>query len=119
MGSNPEQRPEPAFTSLVKNVFPSMEELFEAGEAVRQLVQHPGWVHVSRLLEAEIASVDSSLDGRLQESRSAYAFAHGRRGGLRAMDEAARAITSRADQKLAEQRRKHEGAAESALAEVV
>lgn len=114
MGSNP-QRPEPGYSSLARDVYSSsLDELFEAGEAVRQLMAHPGWVHVSRLLGAAVADLDASLDGRLKESRSEYAFAHGRRGGLRAMDEAARAIVGYADRRLSEQQTKHErGAAES------
>lgn len=103
---------DPQFTRHVDDVFRTMEELFEAGEAVRQLLMHPGWAHVARLVEAETATVDAELDGRLLDSRSAYARLHGRRGGLRAMEEAARAIVGKADRKLEQQRSRHEGAAE-------
>lgn len=111
MGSN---RPDPAFVNLTRNVFHDLDTLFEAGEAVRALQDHPGWAYLTRLLDMKIAEIDMSLDGPLLGSRSEYAHAHGRRGGLRALTEAARAIVSEADRKLAEQQRIHEGAAEPA-----
>lgn len=113
MGSNP--RPDPAFVNLTRNVFHDLDTLFEAGEAVQALQSHPGWAYLSRLIEAEIDDVDLKLDGRLLDTRADYAHAHGRRGGLKALAEAARAIVSEADRKLAEQQRIHEGAAEPAL----
>lgn len=66
-----------------------------------------------RLLDAEIAKIDAKLDGALLATRAEYAHAHGRRSGLRAMVEAADAIVLRADQRAAEQRSKHEGAADA------
>lgn len=106
---------DPAFTRHVDDIYHrDLDGLFSAGEMVRALMTHPGWPTLARVLEAEIATIDSQLDGRLLDSRAAYAHAHGRRGGLRALDEAARAIVSRAESRLAEQQRKHEGAAEPA-----
>lgn len=111
MGSS-SNRPDPGYTNLTRNVFHKLDDLFEAGEAVRALQAHPGWTHLSRLIDATTDEVDVSLDGRLLSSRSEYAWAHGRRSGLRAMRDAAHAIVSEADRKLAEQQAKYEGAAE-------
>lgn len=127
MGSSPDERlrgqqfdirpprPDPGFTNLTRNILHSLDELFEAGEAVRSLQEHPGWTYLSRLIEAKAAEVDAQMDGRLLDSRSEYAYAHGRRSGLRAMADAAHAIVSEADRKLKEQQARHEGTAEPVL----
>lgn len=99
-------RPEPFLTRHLRG-WP-LDELFEAGEAVEHLLAHPGWAHVDRLLGAEIATIEASLDGGLLESKAAYAFAHGRKGGLKAAREAAGAIVHKAAVKLEEQRSRHE-----------
>jgi hypothetical protein len=111
VGSNPE-RSEPEFSNHVRRIYSSLDELFEAGEAVRSLVTHPGWVHISRLIEEKIAEIDFSLDGRLLATRSEYAHQHGQRHGLRAMQQAADAIVAVAERKRREQQAKHEGTAE-------
>jgi hypothetical protein len=82
--------------------------LFAAGEAVADLLGHPGWAHVKRLLDAEALVVSSGMGERLLESRSEYAFRHGRLGGLRAIDTAADAIVRRAEQRRLEQAAKYE-----------
>lgn len=84
------------------------------GEAVESLVAHPGWAHVTRLVEAEVAEIDRTLDGRDEPLEQAqYALKHGRRGGLRGAMEAAEAILDLYRTALDEQRRKHESGAES------
>lgn len=113
MGSSTAPKPDPEFLALADRAFPTLGDLFDAGEDVESLMAHPGWAHVCRLLDESIATVDSRLDGGLLESRAAYAQAHGRRGALRAAFEAAAAIRYRADEKRAEQRAKHERAAEA------
>jgi hypothetical protein len=111
VGSDPSAVP--AYSNLTRRIYGSdLSGLFEAGEAVRALVAHPGWVHVSRLVEEEIAQIDFSLDGRLRDTRAEYAFDHGRRSGLRAMQQAADAIVHVAEHERDKQQRKHEGAAE-------
>lgn len=104
---------EPEYGNAVKRIYSSLNELFEMGAAVRQTMQSPGWVHISRLLEEKIAEIDFELDGQLLDTRARYAHLHGKRHGLRAMDQAARAIVSKADSKLAEQQAIYDGAAES------
>lgn len=104
----------PEYVSLTRRLYPGMNDLFDAGTDVRDVMRHPGWEHVTRLIDAMLAEADTALDGRLLDSRAEYARAHGRRSGLRSMAEAARAIVSEADRKLAEQARKYEGAAEPA-----
>lgn len=114
MGSNLQGRLDPKFTRHIDSLFPTLEELVVAGEAADALIAQPGWAHLVRLLEAEIATIDAELDsGRPLESRADYAARHGRRGGLRAPVGALTALISRAESRLEEQRAKHEGGAES------
>jgi hypothetical protein len=90
------------------DLFPQLDDLFAAGEAVQDLRAHPGWAHLVRLLDKEAATVSSGLDGRLLESRAEYAHAHGRMGGLKAMEAAADALVRKATDELDKQRAKHE-----------
>lgn len=85
-----------------------LDQLLAAAEAVQSLAEHPGWAVVLSLLDAEIATVDAELDGRLLDSRAAYARAHGRRDGLRAVTGLLDALVERAETRLDEQRAKHE-----------
>jgi hypothetical protein len=112
-GSSLGQRPGPPWTGHVDRLFPEFDELFAAAEAVEQLTATPGWEHLMRLLDAEAGEVMAAADSRLLGSRSEYAFAHGRAGGLRGVRLAAGAILARAATRLEQQRVKHEGAAES------
>lgn len=110
MGSNLD----PQFTRHLDDLFPTLEALVEAAEAAQALTAHPGWDALSALLNAEIATIDADLDsGRPLDSRADYAAKHGRRGGLRAPGRALQALVGRAESRLAEQRAKHEGGAES------
>lgn len=84
------------------------------GEAVESLVTHPGWAHVQRLVEAEIAEIDRALDaGDEPLTQAQYAIRHGRRGGLLASRDAAETILARYRAALEHQRAKHENPAES------
>lgn len=103
----------PALLNDVDAFYSTFDDLFTAGEAVEQLLAHPGWAHVTGLLDVQIAEIETSTDGRLLESKSHYAFAHGRMGGLRGARQAAEAILSRARLRLEQQQAKHEGDAES------
>ena len=97
-------------------IYPEPQHLFEAGDAVQALILHPGWVHITRLLEYEIATIDSGLDGRDEPlTQAQYAARHGRRGGLRGLQAAADAIIGRAEREYERQRAKHEGDAEPSL----
>lgn len=106
-------RPELEYVALTKRAFPELLDLFAAGDEVLQLLTHPGWHHVQRVIELAQADTDEMLDGRLLDSRADYARAHGRRSGFRSMTEAARAIVGHANSELAKQRNKHEATAES------
>lgn len=104
---------DPRWSGHVDDVFGSdLQQLLAAAEAIESLMAHPGWDHVMRLVDAEAAQVSAVTDGRLLESRSAYAFAHGRLGGLRSIKLAAQAILDRAALRFEQQRSKHEGTAE-------
>jgi hypothetical protein len=95
--------------------FGSFEHLLAAGEAARQLLDHPGWEAVQGFVKAEIDSALTGLDrGGEPPSQAEYARAHGRRAGLLYAQGVAEAIVARADQRYEEQQRKHEGAAETA-----
>lgn len=105
---------DPRWAGHVDDVLGSdLQELLTAAEAVESLLAHPGWDYISRLVEAEAAQVSAVTDGRLLPSRSDYAFAHGRIGGLRAIKLAAEAILARAALRFEQQRSKHESTAES------
>lgn len=107
-----DSRPEPEFTALVRRTFPDLESLFEAGDDALGLLGHPGWDHVTRLIDAAVADIDVRLDGQLLDSRAEYARAHGRRSGLLATREVVRALVNEANRKRREQARKHEATAE-------
>lgn len=92
-----------------------LDGLLTARDAVEALAVSPGWSVLVALLDAEVDVLDAKLDSGLLENRATYAHLHGRRGGLRAAPAFIQALIQRADERLAEQRRKHEGAAEPAL----
>jgi hypothetical protein len=107
-------RTDPHYTRHVKGT--ALEELFTMGEAVESLMGHPGWDYVNRLLDAEIAEIDRSMDDTQEPlSQASYALKHGRRGGLRGAQEAAAAIRDKYLRALEEQQRKHESDAEPSL----
>jgi hypothetical protein len=100
----------------LKVIYPEQQELFEAGDAVSALLTHPGWLHVTRLLEYEIATIDSGLDEpHTPLTQAEYAIGHGRRDGLRAAQKAADAVILVAAREYDRQRAKHEGDAEPSL----
>lgn len=101
----------------MSELFPSLDELAMAAEAVRATVASPGWVAIARVLEAEIATIDRDLDGSDEPmSQAEYALAHGRRYGLRGADEAAGAILRKAEFDLRRQKAKHENGAAVSVA---
>lgn len=107
------ERLEPEYVALVKRALPDLESLFQAGDDVMALMLHPGWTHITRLLDASVADIDARLDGNLLDSRAEYARAHGRRNGLSALPHLARAIVAEAERRRREQERKHEATAGS------
>jgi hypothetical protein len=114
VGSNPINRPEPEHIALVRRILPDLEALFRAGDDVLALLSHPGWDHLTRLIDAAVHDIDARLDGHLLDSRAEYAMAHGRRSGLSAITGLARAIVAESERKRREQSRKYEAAAEPA-----
>jgi hypothetical protein len=110
------RRPDTGFTNLTRSLYEGdMLGLFDAGALVENLLAHPGWTHVARLVQEAADGLDRKLDGRALDSIQEYAFDHGRRGALLAFPEAARAIVSHAASERSKQARRHEGAAETAL----
>lgn len=103
-------------TNRVRDAYGSrLSDLFAAGEVMQTLMAQPGWAILVELVEAEVHDLDRKLDGRPLDNIQAYAFDHGRRGGLLAFTEHARAVVSYALAKEREQRLKYEGASEHAL----
>jgi hypothetical protein len=88
--------------------------LFRAGEAAQDLDFNPGWQNVLRLVEEEIAAIDRQLDGPNPLEHVQYAHLHGQKRGLKAMVDAHHALVHRYVAELEEQKRKHEGAGETA-----
>jgi hypothetical protein len=103
----------PALVRHVDDAYSDFSDLFAAGEVVEALRNHPGWEHVQRVVELEVAAIDRQLDNPHPLEQATYAMAHGRRGGLRAMRDAADAIVERARKRYSEQQAKHESGAES------
>lgn len=116
MGSNlGTLRPDPQLTRHINDLYPRLDQIEQAAEAVGALVDSRGWAVVLELVDAEIATIDRDLDSSVVlESRAHYAAKHGRRGGLLAVREAANALLVRAESRMQEERRRHEGVAGSA-----
>jgi hypothetical protein len=113
MGSTPE------ITNLVRGRYDTLDGLLAAGELTRGLVEHPGWRHLQGVVDELVARIDRDLDGEREPlSRAQYAQRHGRRAGLRAVEEAAQTLVRVAEDELEKQRHSHEGAGETALREV-
>jgi hypothetical protein len=108
------QQTEPKFSRHVKDAYPTLEAIFEAGEAVQALVAHPGWAHIADMLEREIRTIDSELDGMTDPlPYEKLCLRHGRRGGVRSAIDAAQTILAVAERKHDEQRAKHERGADA------
>lgn len=103
---------DPRLSRHIADTYPSLDGLFTAAEAAQALVESAGWPVLLNLLDKEISTVEQELEGKLLDSRAAYARAHGRISGLRAAPALLGALIDKADAKLAEQRVRHEGAAE-------
>jgi hypothetical protein len=85
-----------------------LEELTQAAEAVESLLASEGWRVLSTLIDDEISTIENALDDGPPISQAEYAYAHGRKGGLKAAKVAANLLIARATVKLEEQRQKHE-----------
>jgi hypothetical protein len=105
---------DPKFTRHVRPQFENNYDLLRrSAEEVTQVLMAPGWVHIQRLLVAEIESIDSQLDNAAEPlTQSEYAMAHGRRRGLRGALRAAYAIVGVAEQETKKQVQAHERGAE-------
>lgn len=94
----------------------SLDNLAAAGELVQGLMAHPGWGHLMGVIDMEAATVSRRLDDAPNPlSQADYAMAHGRLGGLRAIEDAAHAIVGVAEDELEKQRNRYERAGETAL----
>jgi hypothetical protein len=112
VGSMSRHAADPRDSRHVGDLFPTLEEKLAAADAARDMLASPGWAVLQGLVEAEVATIDRTLDsGTPLESRADYAAGHGRRGGLRAPLQLIQALVSTAERELAAQRAKHEGAA--------
>jgi len=89
----------------------ALPDLVEAGEQVQNLLFSPGWLAVQKIVDCEIATIDGELDYGRPKEQAEYAYQHGRRSALRAVEDAARAILHESKVRLA----RAESAAEPAL----
>lgn len=106
---------DPQLSRHIDDLYPTLDQVIAASDLAEALVAHPGWDVLLALLGAEIETIDTRLDSGRPLEHVEYASAHGRRGGLKAPEGAVQALKQRAESRVAEQRRKHEGAAEPAL----
>lgn len=106
---------EPTYAHHAKQAYPSLNELFRAGEAVEDMLSHPGWIVVQSLLAREEAGIDARLNGPRVLGHVEYAHMHGQLRGLSAAADAAQALRDRYVTVRAEQEAIYEGAGESAL----
>jgi hypothetical protein len=97
----------------VKRGYPTLAELFRAGDVVESLLDHPGWVVVQSLLSRERSEIDARLNGSKPLEHVEYAHMHGQLRGLNASMDAALAVRDHAAAVRREQELKHEGAGES------
>lgn len=98
-----------------RDLFPDLETILEAAEAVGALRQQPGWAIVQKVITTERAELERRLNMATEPlSQAQYAQAHGRLGGLGYVGEVLDAIVERAATRFAEEQAKVEGAPERA-----
>lgn len=104
-----------ALTRHVKELWPDLEHLFEVGDQAQQLRVQPGWDVLCKVIDAEIDAINAQMESAATNvlDQAEYAVRHGRIGGLKAAREAREAVVSVAEERKAEQKKKHEGDAES------
>lgn len=86
----------------------SLEKLEAAADAVESMLASEGWRHVQDILGDEAGLIESTLDDSQPIPKAEYAYAHGRKGGLKAAAQVADIIRARHATELARQRAKHE-----------
>jgi hypothetical protein len=101
-------RSDPRLTRHIDNAFPLFDGLLAAAEAVQALGETAGWPVLLTLIDEEVSTIEARLEGGVLDSKAEYAYLHGRIGGLRAAPALLMALTTRAENRLDEQRRKHE-----------
>lgn len=112
MGSS-RQQGDPRVTNHLTGLFPDLEAIFEGAEAIQSLTGHPGWAHITRLLEAEADALGRQLDGMSDPlPYEKLCLWHGRRDGLLFALNAAQSMLTWTEKRISEQRAKHERTAE-------
>lgn len=101
---------DPSLSGHFDELFPTLEQLVEAGDRARALLSSPDWGTLAVVLNAEISKIDRELDGKWKEplTQAEFAGRHGRRSGLTAPERALRLLIDRAETRLKEQQAKHE-----------
>lgn len=93
---------DPSLTRHVDAIWDGRENtqgLLAAGRAVSRLADSEGVEAIRKVLAKEIEAIDRKLDGKPFETASEYAQLCGRRGGLKAFEEAMLAIEQRSEQR--------------------
>ena len=103
---------DPAVARHVKDLYPELDALFEAGDQVKAVQATSGWGVVHGILGAEIDAINAQMETQVLE-QAEYAMRHGRIGGLRAAQSAVDTIVAIADARRAEQQARHEAGGES------
>lgn len=98
----------PKLSRHIQRRYRTLEELTTAADAVESLRSQPGWTILMDILGDEMSTIENALDDGEPISQAQYAYAHGRKGGIKAAQAAADLLVSRAAAKLEEQRQKHE-----------
>lgn len=78
-------------------------------ESIERLMSEAGWGTLIDLLEQELRVLDAKLDGEPVD-QATYAWLHGQRRGILALQDAVQTILTKRDAWLDSQRKKHEGA---------
>lgn len=98
----------PKLTRHIKPRFGTLEQITEAAESVEDLLSHRGWGVLSALIGDEADLIERTLDEGQPLTQAEYAYAHGRKSGLKAAGAFAELVISRAAAELEAQRQKHE-----------
>lgn len=101
---DPTRKADPSLSRHVDAIWGGRENtqaLLGAGRAVERLAESEGVKAVRAVLAREIETIDDRLDREPLGQASEYAHFHGRRGALRAFDEAVVAIEQRSEQRRA------------------
>lgn len=89
-------------------LYPSLEAIEDAAEAVTALMRSPGYDVLRHLIGAEIVEEERRLEGRHVLEHTDYVAGHNRKAGLRRVESLMTELISRCEKRLSEARAKYE-----------